>query len=154
MNDDERGNELPVSEADTTPPNPSDGAAVPSPNQGWQMPEPKFQQSSGYLPQGYLENLGFDAPPQAEVSGAAAAPAAAPQTDVSSPDVEPQPDLSDQLDDVPAAVPAMQAAKERSTGARVLMIVLGLLAMAAFIAVFLGAVYYLFLAPQNGGSPF
>jgi hypothetical protein len=34
------------------------------------------------------------------------------------------------------------------------MILLGLLAMVAFIAVFLGVIYYLFLAPQGGGSTF
>jgi hypothetical protein len=152
MNDDERGNELPVSEADTTPPNPAD-AAVPSPGQGWQMPAPKFQQSSGYLPQGYLEKAGFDVPLQAAASGAAAAPAAeAPPTPAL--DVEPQPDLTEQLDDQPAETAPKPVAKQRSTGSRVAMIVLGLLAMAAFIAAFLALVYYLFLAPQNGGSPF
>ena len=66
----------PVSEADTTPPNPSNGA-VPSPGQGWQMPEPKFQQSSGYLPQGYLDKVAFS--PSAIASPAAPAPAAAPE---------------------------------------------------------------------------
>lgn len=147
MNDDERGNELPISEAPTDP----GDNALPSPGQGWKMPEPKFQQSSGYLPQGYLEKIGFEAPMQSSVSAAAAtAPAAAPL-----PDVEPQPDLSEQLDAQPqVTVPPKPAARERSSGSRVLMIVLGLLAMAAFIAVFLGVVYYLFLAPQNGGSPF
>jgi hypothetical protein len=44
--------------------------------------------------------------------------------------------------------------KERSAGARIAMILLGLLAMVAFIAVFLGVIYYLFLAPQSGGSTF
>jgi hypothetical protein len=155
MNDDERGNELPISEADTTPPNPAN-EAVPSPNQGWQMPEPKFQQSSGYLPQGYLEKLGFETP-QAEASGAAVAPAmaSAPASAPSgTPDVEPQPDLSDQLVEPQVVAPPKAAVKERSTASRVVMIVLGLLAMATFIAAFLAVVYYLFLAPQAGGSTF
>lgn len=151
MNDDERGDELPISEADTTPPNPAD-AAVPSPDPGWQMPAPKFQQSSGYLPQGYLENLGFEAPPQADGSGAAAAPATEPPAPAV--DVEPQPDLTEQLPEEPVATAPTPAAKVRSTGGRIVMIVLGLLAMAAFIAVFLVVVYYLFLAPPNGGSTF
>lgn len=150
MNEDEPGNELP-SEADTTPPNPAN-AAVPSPSQGWQMPEPKFQQSSGYLPQGYLENLGFDAPPQAAVSGAAAAPA--PAQNVAAHDVEPQPDLSEQLAEPLVTAAPKPAVKERSTGARIAMILLGLLAMAAFIGVFLAVIYYLFLAPPDGGFPF
>jgi hypothetical protein len=67
MNEDERSNELPTSEADTTPPNPVN-SAVPSPGKGWQMPEPKFQQSSGYLPQGYLDKVAFEAPPPSDVS--------------------------------------------------------------------------------------
>jgi hypothetical protein len=154
MNDDERGNELPISEADTTPPNPAN-TAVPSPNQGWQMPEPKFQQSSGYLPQGYLDNLGFEAPDQADSTGAAAAPAmeAAPGP-AGAPDVEPQPDLSEQLAEPQVVAPPKAAVTERGTASRVVMIVLGLLAMAAFIAVFLAVVYYLFLAPPAGGSTF
>lgn len=153
MTDNERGNELPNSEADTTPPDPA-SSAVPSPDQGWQMPEPKFQKSSGYLPQGYLEKLNIGAPPQGEVSGAAAAPAMEPQAEISASDVEPQPDLSDQLDDQPAAISAKPAPKERSSGSRVFLIVLGLLAMAAFLAGFLALVYYLFIAPENGGSTF
>src|SRR5215207_4948784 len=95
MNEDERSNDLPISEADTTPPNPAN-AAVPSPGQGWQMPAPKFQQSSGYLPQGYLEKAGFEAPPPTDVSPNAAATAAA-LAPASEPDVEPQPDLTEQL---------------------------------------------------------
>jgi hypothetical protein len=152
MNDDKRGNELPISDADTTTPNPAN-AAVPSPNPGWQMPEPKFQQTSGYLPEGYLEKLGFEAPPpQAEVGGAVPAPAMAPSP--VSPDVEPQPDISEQLDVEPAPVAPKPAQKERSAGSRIAMIVLGLLAMAAFIAGFLALVYYLFLAPRTGGLTF
>ena len=152
MTEDERSNELPISEADTTPPNPAN-SAVPSPNQGWQMPEPKFQQSSGYLPQGYLEKVAFEAPPPVDVSPNSAAPAFVPEP-AAGPDVEPQPDLTEQLADPPAPVVAKPVVKERSAGARIAMIVIGLIAMVAFIAVFLGVIYFLFLAPQNGGSTF
>ncbi|HQU93478.1 MAG TPA: hypothetical protein PLK77_14330 [Pyrinomonadaceae bacterium] len=152
MNEDERSNELPISEADTTPPNPAN-SAVPSPGKGWQMPEPKFQQSSGYLPQGYLDKVAFEAPPPSEVSAAAATPATAPAT-ASEPDVEPQPDLTEQLAEPAAPVVTAPVAKERSAGARIAMILLGLLAMVAFLTVFLGVIYYLFLAPQSGGSTF
>jgi hypothetical protein len=117
------------------------------------MPEPKFQQSSGYLPQGYLDKVAFEAPPPSDVSPAAAGPAAAPAA-ASEPDVEPQPDLTEQLAEPPAPVVAKPVVKERSAGARIAMILLGLLAMVAFIAVFLGVIYYLFLAPQSGGSTF
>ena len=154
MNEDERSNEPPTSEADTTPPNPAN-SAVPSPGKGWQMPEPKFQQSSGYLPQGYLDKIAFNASPPSNVSPAAAAPAVAPaieQPGAPAPEVEPQPEVLDHHD-VPAAAPP-PAAKARSSGSRILIIILGLLAMAAFLAIFLAVVYYLFLAPQNGGSPF
>ena len=153
MNEDDRGTEHPVSEADTTPPNPSEeNGAVPPPSSGWQMPEPKFQQTSGYLPQGYLDKVAFDANPPAQVSPAAAsaaAPAPSPE-----PAVEAQPDLSEQLAAPPTPVVAKPQVKERSTGARVALIILGLLAMVGFIAVFLGVVYYLFLSPQNGGTTF
>ena len=153
MNEDERSNELPTSEADTTPPNPTN-SPVPSPGAGWQMPEPKFQQSSGYLPQGYLEKAAFEAPPPTNVSPAAAGPAAAPAVG-SEPEIEPQPDLNEQLEPPPAPVITKPVVQERSAGARVAMILLGLLAMVAFIAVFLGVVYYFFLMPQtDGGSTF
>ena len=149
MNEDERGNELPISEADTTPPDPTP-AAAPPPGRGWQMPEPKFQKSSGYLPQGYLEKLNADKIPQMAGSAAATAPAAAPEQD----DVEPQPDVMDQIaepvtPDIPRPEP-----KQRSRGARIALILLGLLGMVAFIAAFLGVIYYLFLLPRNGGSTF
>lgn len=152
MNEDERSNELPISEADTTPPNPAN-SAVPSPGKGWQMPEPKFQQTSGYLPQGYLDKVAFEAAPPANVSPAAAAPASA-SAPSAEPAVEPQPDLTEQLAEPPAPIVNKPAVKERSTGARIAMIVLGLLAMVVFLAVFLGVVYYLFLAPPSGGSTF
>jgi len=152
MNEDERSNELPISEADTTPPNPAN-SAVPSPGQGWQMPEPKFQQTSGYLPEGYLDKIAFETPPPTDVSPAAAAPALAPAP-ASGPDIEPQPDLTEQLAPPPTPVIVKPVVKERSAGARIAMIVLGLLAMVVFIAVFLAVIYYLFLAPQGGETTF
>ena len=86
-------------------------------------------------------------------SPAAAAPAAAPLPGPEAA-VEAQPDLSEQLAEPPAPVIPKRSVRERSAGARIVMIVLGLLAMVAFIAVFLGVIYYLFLSPQNGGSTF
>ena len=147
MNDDRSGGAAPASEADTIQPN------APENKGGWQMPEPKFQQTSGYLPQGYLEKAGLDG----GSSGDGAAPAAPPAGDISpaAADIEPQPEIAEQLEAGPTIVPPpAHAAKERSTGARVTLIVLGLLGMVLFIAVFLGVVYYLFISPQDGGSTF
>ena len=147
MNEDERGDPLPNSEADTAAPNPPD--AVPQPAGGWQMPEPKFQQTSGYLPQGYIDNVAF----AGNAPAAAVAPAMAPAFP-SETDVEPQPDLSEQLAGHTPVVNTPAAVSERSSGARIVMIVLGLLGMVAFLAIFLGVIYYLFLAPRDAGSGF
>ena len=146
MNDDRSGGAAPASEADTIQPN------APENKSGWQMPEPKFQQSSGYLPQGYVESTGMDG----GSAGDEAAPAA-PAGDVppAPAGVEPQPELTEQLEAGPTVTPPpAPAVKERSTAARVIMIVLGLLGMILFIAVFLGVVYYLFISPRDGGSTF
>ena len=147
MNDDRSGGAAPASEADTIQPN------APENKGGWQMPEPKFQQSSGYLPQGYVEKTGMDG----GSAGDEAAPAAMPVGDVSPlpAGVEPQPEIAEQLEAGPTvAPPPAPAVKQRSTAARVTMIVLGLLGMILFIAVFLGVVYYLFISPRDGGSTF
>ena len=150
MNEDERGDPLPDSELDTPVPNPSD--AAPPPAGGWQMPEPKFQQTSGYLPQGYIDNVAFagNAPSPA---GAAVAPAMVPAFSPEA-DVKPQPDLAEQLAEHSPAAAMPSPVKQRSSGARVVMIVLGLIGMIAFLAVFLGVIYYLFLAPRDAGSGF
>jgi hypothetical protein len=144
MNDDRSGGVPPDSEAETVQPNKDLG--------GWQMPEPKFQQSSGYLPQGYLEKTGLE-------GGAAVAPAPAPRTETpaAAPTVvEPQPDLSEQVADSPPPVTTVPAApaKQRSTAVRVVMVLLGIAGMIAFIALFLALIWYLFLRPADGGSPF
>ena len=146
MNDDRTGGAATASEADTIQPNASENKG------GWQMPEPKFRQTSGYLPQGYLEKAGMDG----GIAGDEAAPAApVGEEPPAQADIEPQPDISEQLEAGPTvAVPSTSTVKERSTGARVAMIVLGILGMVLFIAVFLGVVYYLFISPQDGGSTF
>lgn len=146
MNDDRSGGAASASEADTIQPD------APENKGGWQMPEPKFQQTSGYLPQGYLEKASLDGRSEGDV-----VPPAEPAGDLppSAADIEPQPEISEQLEAGPTVVPPPAAAvKERSTAARVVMIVLGLLGMILFIAVFLGVVYYLFISPRDGGSTF
>ena len=147
MNDDRSGAAAPASEADTIQPN------APENKGGWQMPEPKFRQTSGYLPQGYLEKAGMDGGSAGDETAPAAGPAGVEPNFNGG--VEPQPEISEQLETGPTvAPPAAPAVNERSTGVRVAMIVLGLLGMILFIAVFLGVVYYLFISPQDGGSTF
>ncbi len=147
MNDDRSGGAASPSEGDTIQPN------APENKGGWQMPEPKFRQSSGYLPQGYVEKTGMDSGSAGdETASAGAAAGDIPSAPVG---VEPQPEIAEQLEAGPTvAPPPAPAVKQRSTAARVTMIVLGLLGMILFIAVFLGVVYYLFISPRDGGSTF
>jgi hypothetical protein len=149
MSDDRPATAPPASEADTAQPNPPDKKS-----EGWQMPVPKFQQTSGYLPQGYLELAGMEGKPTAGPAASAAAPAmVAPGTAEIA--VEPQPELAEQLENAPTvAPPNSPATKERSNATRLILIILGLLGMILFIAAFLGVVYYLFINPREGGSTF
>ncbi len=151
--------EQPVADEHTTVPNPSQQQAPDeqtAPGK-WEMPKPVFQQTSGYLPQGFVKDL--------EAGGALGAQEAAPSPDAlpsrppaKEPDlsainlsaptpaaVEPQPDLSDQL--IPEE-PEFNTAPEppkNSGSMRAPMVVLGLLAILVFVAVFLTVVYFLFL---------
>ena len=147
MNDDRSDGTVPDSEAETI---------QPDKELGWQMPKPKFQQTSGYLPQGYLEKAGLEG--GSVGGGAAVAPAVeAPQAEppAAGVEVEPQPDFSEQIHETdPQTGASVVPAKQRSTGVRVVMVVLGLLGMIVFIALFLGVIWYLFLRPADGGSPF
>ena len=140
MNDDRSGGAPPDSEAETVQPNKVSG--------DWEMPEPKFQQTSGYLPQGYLEKLGLDSG-----AGTAVAPALS-QPEPPGIEVEPQPDLSEQIAEPPAARTPGAPAKQKSTAGRVMLLLLGLAGMIVFIAAFLAVVWYFFLRPADGGSPF
>src|SRR5687768_1977477 len=164
-------NEQPYLDEHTTEPNapgPSEAAAPPqATQQKWQMPKPKFQQTSGYLPQGYLKDVnmdgdgsddGSDDGPAGEaeqltaerITGIGQEPAEAP----AAPAIEPQPDLSDQLipeEPLPAANATPVASK---SGSRVAFLLLGLVGILLFLAVFLAAVYYFFLAKPAGGNNF
>lgn len=125
----------------------------------WQMPKPKFQQTSGYLPQGYLDGI-----KQAAASRNAAAGSenttqeqvpftpSPPQPDGPAgavPDVEPQPDLTDQLmPDEPAAVTGANELPVKK-GPSIQMIVVGLLGMVAILATVVLTVYFVFLAKST-----
>lgn len=126
-----------------------------NPNE-WKMPTPVFQQSSGYLPQGYIEQFGA-AVPKREVEPQAPSPeAAAPPTPPSAiaPEIVPQPDLNEQLED-PVAPPApAPPVKKKSGVGRVLLILLGIGLMILFLAGFLAIIYFLFIAPEGTGGVF
>ena len=107
----------------------------------WQMPEPVYRQTSGYLPQGFEKQF-----PQNEVqSPLAVATAPAPvATDSTAATVEPQPDLIEVLAAEPPIPPVV--ARPGRSALSVVLIVVGLLAMAAVVVGFLIVVYYLFIA--------
>jgi hypothetical protein len=128
----------------------------------WQMPAPKFQQSSGYLPQGYLKDIkppaakGFagsedttqeQAPyvpsPPRQDGAAAKIPLA----------IEPQPDLDQLIPDEPI-VESAEGEVQVKTGSGFPMIVFGLIGIVIFVVAFLVAVYFLFLANPSSGNNF
>lgn len=148
--------EQPNLDEHTTEPNAPQATVPTAPPAGdgkWQMPKPKFQQTSGYLPEGYLKNMqataaaarpGNENTTQEQVKFIPEAPdqpSAAPP-----PAIEPQPDLSDVLiPDEPAAemVEGKNRIKARSAFP---MIALGLIGILIFVAVFLAAVWFLLLS--------
>src|SRR5687768_10914709 len=100
--------EQPYPDEHTTVPNPSERPAATAAAQAadgkWEMPKPKFQQTSGYLPQGYLTEMKHAAaatgPPSSDGAGDVAqaqAPFARPPASdgvpAVPPAIEPQPDL-------------------------------------------------------------
>lgn len=138
----------------------ADASPAAGPPGKWQMPKPKFQQTSGYLPQGYLKVI-------KEAAGAARSAdgsedttreqpvsKAEPAADADSVMIEPQPDLSEQLiPDEPADDAARPAVPAKSS-ARPLLIILGLVGILLFFAIFLAAVYFLFFSGPAGVSDF
>jgi hypothetical protein len=165
MNDVEPEGDNRPEDLDTTAPNPP---AAEKPAGGWAMPEPKFQQSSGYLPQGgYIDQINASMTPPVEseitvppadlpvVAFAPSEPAAEPvQEPGVDADVEPQPDLNEQLDTEPVVFTPAPVVKEGGSGRSVVMMVLGLTAMVLFIVAFLALIYFLFIAPSGGESQF
>ena len=150
--------EQPVDDEHTTAPNPPQHEAPAAPPK-WEMPKPVFKQTSGYLPQGYLKEVqdAAGASPDSENTTQEQRPMV-PEKPAGGPDlssvnllsppaaaaVEPQPDLSEQL--IPEE-PVLEAVQEppKKGGVRASMVVLGLVAFLAFVAIFLTVVYYLFL---------
>lgn len=154
----EEPSEQPAGEEHTTAPNPSSQSASAAAAK-WEMPKPVFQKTSGYLPQGYLKDMSESAGSTPDSDGntgetlptPASRPKAEPDlsgVNLSAPavDVEPQPDLSDQL--IPDEPEFDRAAKTevKSRGFGTSLVVLGLVALMLFVAVFLTVVYFLFFA--------
>lgn len=171
------------SEADTVVPNTDPAAAPP---RKWQMPEPVFQHSSGYLPQGFEKRFPQPPPPAPGAAPAGgvgpadevaaqptdppvdppfdanitmvgapkpmAMPAAPSAPPASIPPIEPQPEFPDNLasfdDTIPQSAAAAPAPKKRG-GIRTAIIVVGILIVLAFVAVFLAAAYFLYFLPSS-----
>ena len=123
-------------DVNTTPPNPP----AKDSKTGWSMPEPVFKKTSGYLPQGYEKLF-----PQTSVddsNSTAEMPAA---------DVEPQPDIADHTDDAEPGSGAVAAAPKKSSGLKMVFMILGVLFAIALVVVFIAVIYLLFLMPVPSG---
>lgn len=147
MNDVEPTKESLTGKAETAPDSQLNTAAAAA---GWQMPEPKFQKSSGYLPQGYLEKLGSEAVPRSDGSPPEELPASPVSTPPAPLEIEPQPDISEQLAETTPVEAPVPVVKKR-TGARLAMFIVGIFGMIAFLAAFLAVIYFLFIRPSEGG---
>lgn len=129
----------------------------------WQMPKPKFQQTSGYLPQGYLNKLkqaatGEAGPAPEDPAQEQAASVTSPASQdaggpAAVPAVEPQPDLADQL--IPEEpVEAAEARTPVGSGSSLPVILFWLIGAVIFIVVFLFVVFFLILAKPASGNNF
>lgn len=138
--------------------------AEPPPADGkWQMPKPKIQQTSGYLPQGYLKDMAAaDASKAAAGSEdmkqeqpAFAASASIHNDAVSGPvDIEPQPDVEQFVDENPPEQAVAHSSAAAAKKSPFPMILAGLVGILLFLVVFLGLVYYFFLSKPAGGNNF
>ena len=122
----------------------------------WEMPEPVFRQTSGYLPQGFVKQIEDAAAlaPNEETIDANAGPGEgpnlsssnAPVTPLPVPKIKQQPHVSDQSS-VKDLTPGAALAPVKSGELRMLLIILGLLAVAVFISAFLIFVYRFLAEP-------
>ena len=125
-------------DVNTTPPNPQPANG----KSGWTMPEPVFRKTSGYLPQDELKAAN-DNDTTAEMP--------APDLDAV---IEPQPDIGEPADDPLSAerAQATAAVPAKRSGAKLLLIVLGLLLALGLIVVLIAAVYILYLIPNSDAT--
>lgn len=130
----------------------------------WQMPKPKIQQTSGYLPQGYLKDMEAAAEASKAAAGsedttqeqpAFAGSASIHDDAVSGPvDIEPQPDVEQFVDENPPNRAIAHSSASAAKKSPFPMILAGLVGILLFIVVFLGLVYYFFLSKPAGGNNF
>ncbi|MGQ0540702.1 MAG: hypothetical protein ACT4O9_02480 [Blastocatellia bacterium] len=164
MNDPRNSSEEPITnpDIDLTPQMPEPPAVKP-PGE-WVMPEPVFQQTSGYLPQGYIESLREqtaqtnDSPPNFEVTMVGAPPPAMPVVDVAPPspvvEIEPQPDISEQFTVETEALPTLPEPKKSGSAGKIILVALAITALAFLGIVFLALIYYLFFAAAGESNIF
>ena len=149
--------EQPVVDEHTTAPNPQQAPSAPP---KWEMPKPVFQKTSGYLPQGFVKEFESAADGQSTSDELPSRPPAK-EPDLSvinlsepSATVEPQPDLSEQLIPDEHEMETKPELVAKNEGIKTSMIVLGLIAILAFVTVFLIVIYYLFLREPGGANNF
>ena len=137
MSEEESGNVTPGSGAQVTT---QENALAENNAREWRMPEPVYRKTSGYLPQGFEKQF----PQNSHEPDTVPMPRAAGATDATAAAVEPQPDLIEVLAAEPPIAPVV--ARPGRSGLSIVLIVVGLLAMAAVVVGFLVIVYYLFVA--------
>ncbi len=162
MSEEQSGKQEAVPETESgeehvTPPQPPQAPAQ------WSMPEPVFQQTSGILPQGFLKQIeeaaAASAAQSADVLEIPAIPTAFPEQQNAEPvlemaavqtapilDIEPQPDLSEQIVDQVPVITAVAPVKAKSNSLRIVLGVLLAFGMLILLAIFLAFVYFYFIA--------
>lgn len=128
----------------TTPPNPVSNDGGP----GWSMPEPVFRKTSGYLPQGFEKKFSQSELKPASNDNDSTAEMPAPDLAV---DIEPQPEITDHGVDEPLAAAASPSAPKKSSAAKVVFTILGVILALALVVVFIAVIYILFLMPKPAG---
>jgi hypothetical protein len=151
----------------TTPPNPAPAAEPSTPGSSrsgsWSMPEPVFRQSSGYLPQGFEKrfeaatsnqtdqppSVAPNSPPEDMLLPSASASDELPVPEPAVIEVEPQPDLTDELIIDEPSLGAAARTKKSGGGIRLFMIFLGILAIGVLLAVLVAVAYFLLLPASD-----
>lgn len=135
--------EPPEEDVNTTPPNPPQVNG----KSGWTMPQPVFRKTSGYLPQGYEKRFSQDELKADRNDDDSTAEMPAPDLEAV---IEPQPDISEHIDDSVAAgqpTPAAAAPAKRS-GAKIVLVILALLLVVGVVAALVLAFYFLYPMPS------
>ena len=104
------------------------------------MPEPVFRKTSGYLPQGYADK--FDQTPVPLKNGDSESTAEMP-----APEIGPQPEI-DSSETPKVSTASVQTAPKKSSTAKVVFMVLGVIFALGLVALFIAVVYFLFLMPK------